>query len=224
MVADSLDAGALIKLAVDEFAVYEAAGQLVQLALTEDELVFIQLLCFVQIALVVGDKHDLVQRLAPVFAQRDNGHALFHSLAPALGFAVQCFSLLVGKAPALDHLAAAKGGVPGFQRAFHAMAFQCRTHALGLLRLHGEIHQHLAVAEHIAACAAHRARKAVVPEQRFGHTVVAACAEKQFVAVGLCLFQRAQGAFRHQHIARRQKGAVDIQKNQLPIHTFPSLR
>ena len=61
-----------------------------------------------------------------------------------------------------------------YKRQLHAMAFQRRAHAFGLLRLHGDIHQSLAIAQHITAGAAHCARKAVVPQQRFGHAVVAA--------------------------------------------------
>ena len=221
MVTDCLDAGALIKFAVDELTIHKAICQAVQLAFAEHELVGIELLCLGKVALVVGNEHDLIQRFSFVIGKRQDGHALFHGFAPAFRFAVQrCIVLFVDKFPPLSHLASAKGGIPGFQRALHAIAFQRRAHAFSLLRFHGDIHQSLAIAQHIAAGAAHCARKAVVPQQRFGHAVVAAGAQKQFVSVCSGAIQCSQSAFRDEHITRRQQRAVNIQKNQLTTHTF----
>ena len=209
IIADGLDAASLIKPAVDEFAVHIAAVQTIQLALAEHEPVLIQPLRFVQVIAVLRDIHDLIQRLALVISQRADGHAVLHSFAPAGGFAIQGACIPVGEAPALDHLQAAVGGIPRFQRALHAVALHGAAHILCQLRFHGQVYQHLVPAEHIAAGAAHCAVKAVV-QQRLGHTQVAPGAQKQLVAVGVCLAQRLDRALGDQHLARGQQSAVDI--------------
>ena len=209
IVADCLDAAPLIKFAVDELAIHIAAVQTVQLALAEHESVLIQLLCFVQVLAVLCDIHDLIQRLALVIGQRADGHTVLHGLAPTGGFAVQIACIPVGKAPALDHLQAAVGGIPRFQRALHAVALHGAAHVLCQLRLHRQVYQHLIPAEHIAAGAAYRAVKAVV-QQRLGHAQIAPGAQKQLVAVGVRLVQRLHRALGDQHLARGQQSAIDI--------------
>ena len=204
-----LDAAPFIKPTVDELSVHIAAIQTVQLALAEHESVLIQPLGFVQVLAVLRDIHDLIQRLALIIGQRADGHAVLHGLAPTGGFAVQITCIPVGEAPALYHLQAAVGGIPRFQRALHAVALHGAAHALCQLRLHGQIYQHLIPAEHIAAGAAHCAVKAVV-QQRLGHAQVAPGAQKQLVAVGVCLAQRPDRALGDQHLARGQQSAVDI--------------
>jgi len=204
-----LDAAPFIKPTVDELSVHIAAIQTVQLALTEHESVLVQALRLVQILAALRDIHDLIQRLALIIGQRADGHAVLHGLAPTGGFAVQIACIPVGKTPALDHLQAAVGGVPRFQRALHAVALHGVAHTLCQLRLHGQVYQHLVPAEHITASTAYCAVKAVV-QQWLGHAQVASGAQKQLVAVGVRLAQRFHRALGDQHLARGQQSAVDI--------------
>ena len=81
-----------------------------------------------------------------------DGHAELHHFAPALGLTVDLarrFGEEVGEP--LDHLDAAVGLVPHFQRTFGPGAFQRGSQAADLFRLHGDIHQDLPIAAHIAA-------------------------------------------------------------------------
>ena len=115
----------------------------------------------------------------------------------------------VGEAPALDHLQAAVGGIPRFQRALHAVALHGAAHALCQLRLHGQVYQHLVSAEYIAAGTAHCAVKAVV-QQRLGHAQIAPGAQKQLMTVGVRLAQCLHRALGDQHLARGQQRTIDI--------------
>ena len=115
----------------------------------------------------------------------------------------------MGEAPALDHLQAAVGGVPRFQRALYTVALHGAAHTLCQLRLHRQVYQHLVPAKYITAGTAYRAIKAVV-QQRLGHAQVAPGAQKQFMAVGTRLAQRFHRALGDQHLARGQQSAIDI--------------
>ena len=174
---------------------------------------------------VLSNVHDLVDRLAVVPAQRGQAHAVLHGLAPAGCLAVQRLVRRVGgKLPACGHLRPGKGLVTGLQRVVHAVLLQHGAQAAALFRLHGQVHQHLPVAEHIAARAADGTVKTAVLQQRRGHAQVASGAQKQLVPVGPGRPQRLQGAVRDEHIPRRQQGAVNVQKDQLTVHASSFIR
>ena len=150
--ADGLDAGALIELAVDELAVHDAAALVAEAGFTEDELALVLPLDLGKALLVRRNEDDLIHRFAVVLLDGADGHAELHHFAPALGLTVDLarrFGEEVGEP--LDHLDAAVGLVPHFQRTFGPGAFQRGSQAADLFRFHGDIHQDLPIAAHIAA-------------------------------------------------------------------------